>query len=435
MKNKAWIYFSTTATNFICLIFGTVSGILTARLLGPEGRGELAIISYFPTLIGTIVPLGVPQALTFFISRDRDQEAEFASAGLQLSVILGILGSVIFALVSPRTLAENNRHLAWAVTVACLFSPAMVVNPNLYAIYRGIEQYNWVNGMFILAAGGYPLLLFALYWGNKVSPLGFALASLSLQIGIAMLNAWRLGITAISYPIKWIAYRTCIIQGARFFMPMLSTLMYIMSDRAILIRTTALTDIGFYAIAFALTYPLSLAANAFVEIGFVEVAKANDEKMSLDISIRRFQMAQVVVGISVLVLLPFINPIIRFAFGSEFIPAMVATYIMVGVMCLRGLGRSLENSLRARNHIWPGTISSTVALVCLLALGAWWVPEGGLKSFTLALLISETLGLLILICFVHWYLCVPFKSLWGLRTSIFISLSQGLFKALKSRND
>ncbi len=145
-------------------------------------------------------------------------------------------------------------------------------------------------------------------------------------------------------------------------------------------------------------------------------------------------MAQVVVGLSALVLLPFINPIIRFAFGTEFIPAMAATYIMVMVMSLRGLGRSLENSLRASNYIWPGTISSIIALLCLLGLAAWWVPEGGLNTFSLALLISETVSLLTLIFFVHWYLSVPFKSLWGLRTSIFIPLCQNLFEALKSRN-
>ena len=53
----------------ICLLGGAVSGIVSARLLQPAGRGEMAVIQYFPSLIGAFFCLAIPSAVTLFISR------------------------------------------------------------------------------------------------------------------------------------------------------------------------------------------------------------------------------------------------------------------------------------------------------------------------------------------------------------------------------
>ena len=433
MENKAWIYFSTTATNLICLILGAASGILAARFLGPEGRGELAVISYFPALMGSIFPLAVPQALTFFISKDRNRQAEFATAGFKISVVLGILGSAIFALVSPRTLAENNRHLSWAVALVCLAAPAMVVNPHLYAIQRGMERFNWVNGMLILTAMGYLFLLLVLCWLNIVSPLLVALSSLLLQMIISALHVWRLGFSTIRCSIGRQTYTECLILGLKFFLPSLALTIFVISDRAILIRTATMEEIGYYSVAFSIAFPLSLVNEVFAQIGFVEIASEHYKGTSVALVVRRFQMAQMVAIVAALMVLPIINPAIRYGFGEEFLAAVPITQLMVAALSLRGLSRSLEFSLRAKNFWQPGIISGVLALVSLVGLSLMWVPAGGVKSFAFALLCAEIISLAILIFSAQRFLKANFYEFWGVRPKILIGLINSVISALKLR--
>jgi antigen flippase len=430
MKNTAWVYLSTSFTNLLCLFLGMVSGILSARLLGPQGRGELAIISYFPNLMGTFCCLAIPQALSFFISREPGRAAEIAAAGLRLATLLGLLGAVGFALAAPYSLTADNRHLARAVMLACLVAPTMVLYPFMSAIYQGMHSFSWVNGMQILVAGGYVLFILGFWWTNHVSALWFFLAAITLQILTIVLYAWRLGLKSLGSRVTWETYRACVVQGLKFFMPVVAMTLFIMSDRAILIRTTNLEEIGYYAIAFSLTYPLVVCAGSFVQIGFVEMAGTSNSLASASLMARRFHMAQAVVVGAMMILLPLAYPVIRYGFGSKFLPALPATYLMAVAMSFQALNRVLENNLRAKDLAWPGVLTSLGALPCVIILGILWTPEGGAAGFSLAYLCAQGVGSTILIFIVCRVMSVSLSDLWGLRPRILAGFARSLWQLI-----
>ncbi len=430
MKNTAWVYLSTSAANLLVLLLGMVSGIMSARLLGPEGRGELAIISYFPTLMGTFCCLAVPQGLSFFISRGPERASEIAAAGLRIAILLGLCGALGFALAAPYTLAEDNRHLARAVTLACLVAPTMVLNPFMAAIFQGMHRFSWVNGMQIVVAGGYVFFILGFWWTNFISPLGFFFASIILQILTNSIYAWRLGLTALKSRVPWKTYRDCMLQGLKFFMPVLAVTLFAMSDRAILMHTTTLEEIGYYSIAFSLAYPLVVAAGSFVQIGFVEMAGAVDALASAGLMAKRFHMSQAVLAASALILLPLAYPVIRYGFGEKFLPALPATYVMVGAMSLQALNQVLDNNFRGRDLAWPGVAASLGALACVLILGSLWTPKGGAAGFGLAFLCAQGVGFTILVFLVHRVMSIPLGDLWGLRPRILAGFVRSLWQFL-----
>ena len=55
----------TAATNVILALLGLLTGILAARLLGPQGRGELAAIQAWPSFIATVAILKFVQYKDF----------------------------------------------------------------------------------------------------------------------------------------------------------------------------------------------------------------------------------------------------------------------------------------------------------------------------------------------------------------------------------
>ena len=80
---------STFATNMVLTGLAVATGILTARLLGPSGEGELAAIQTWPFLLGTLAKLGLPEALVYFISRQPERGKQLTST----AVLIGLLSS------------------------------------------------------------------------------------------------------------------------------------------------------------------------------------------------------------------------------------------------------------------------------------------------------------------------------------------------------
>ena len=75
---------STFAGNLAIQGLGAVSGVVAARILGPEGRGELAAVYFYPGIIALLGILSVPQAVAFEVSRRPEEEERVLRAGFWL---------------------------------------------------------------------------------------------------------------------------------------------------------------------------------------------------------------------------------------------------------------------------------------------------------------------------------------------------------------
>ena len=428
MENKKWIYLSTAITNLVCLALGVFSGILSARLLGVQARGELAILSYYPSLVAASCSLAFPQALSFFLSKDLPENASFASAGVRLSLVFGLLGSLVFAFLAPYTLSDSNRYLSSEVSVVCAIAVPMVVNAYLFAIHRGYRRFDWVNGLLICSAFGYIVVILVLWWTDLLSAYSLVLGTILIQVCMAFASIVKLGSSAIKASADWAVYRKCLIYGFKFFFPMAAVLLYAISDRAILITMTTVEQIGYYSVAFSIAFPLSVVSETFAQLGFIEVAGSKSETQSVELVLRRFQIAQVVLLAAAVFVLLLSEPLIRYGFGKEFLPGLAATYVLVIAMALRGLSKTLEHGLRGMNRTSPGVISSLGALLCLCLVAALLTPSRGVEGFVIALLVAELVGLSIFIFFVLRFARVRPVQLWGLRPSLIRTVAISLLR-------
>jgi O-antigen/teichoic acid export membrane protein len=83
----------TTSANVAIAVLGMCTGLLSARLLGPEGRGELAAIQTWPTVLATFAMLGLDSAVVYWTSRDRDNGAR------HLATALAMIGMAAFVAI------------------------------------------------------------------------------------------------------------------------------------------------------------------------------------------------------------------------------------------------------------------------------------------------------------------------------------------------
>ena len=108
IKNP-WI--STIGANVAVLLMGIVTGVITARLLLPEGRGELAIVLFWPQLILGIGAFGLKEAITHRISSSQVDVRTVVASGLLVALGYVLLLCLVGYFVVPILLGEVHRNL------------------------------------------------------------------------------------------------------------------------------------------------------------------------------------------------------------------------------------------------------------------------------------------------------------------------------------
>ncbi len=138
----------TTGTDLAVSVVGMAASLVSARLLLAQGRGELAAIVTFPTLLGTLATLGLPDALVYFGARRSDR------AGRQLgtAMVLALCGSAAFAGVGwflvPVVLREQSPEVVEAARWYLLSVPVVAVGTSLIPQpLRGVGDPVWWNAV------------------------------------------------------------------------------------------------------------------------------------------------------------------------------------------------------------------------------------------------------------------------------------------------
>lgn len=384
----------------------------------PRGRGELAILLYFPTLMAAFFSLGTPQAITALVSKNPKHPEEIMTTGFRLAVAQVLLAIPLFVICAPVTLTGDNRQLAIPVQISCACGAFMILVPYFNAVAYGLKRFAWVNSVTLAGQASYVIALFILWLAGILTPLAAVLSALGSQLIQCLLHLIHITPSSLNRPLPHGAYRQLFGLGIRFAAPSLAAVVLLNADRAILIRTTTLEQIGYFAIAFAVTMPITITTEAFTQIGFVEVSSAESADASRALMLRRFQMAQLVAGASFLLACALVSPVIRFGFGKAYLSAIPAAYPLALAMSLRAMTRTLENNLRGLRYIIPGTVGAALNLTALILFSFALVPRWGAFGFCCAVLIAEAIYLICLGLYLTTQQGVRLPSLWGFRPSI-----------------
>ena len=84
----------TIAAQLLVLALNISTGVLTARLLGPSGRGVYAAMVLWPQFIALLAAGGLPYALLYYGYGAKPEELRRAiGTTLLLGVVMGVLGA------------------------------------------------------------------------------------------------------------------------------------------------------------------------------------------------------------------------------------------------------------------------------------------------------------------------------------------------------
>jgi O-antigen/teichoic acid export membrane protein len=178
----------TLVTQIFTFLLGIGTSILTARLLGPDGRGVYSLWILAFSLVLLVISVSIPQFTACFAGKQGYSAGSVFLNGIILSAIGGGLAWVVGGIVwlYPGILPQGWQ--IWYVILIAVFVPFGLLAAHTQAFLQGVDQILSLNILRILAPFvNLASLLIALVW-LKSGVAGAALAWGSGQVAVALVG-------------------------------------------------------------------------------------------------------------------------------------------------------------------------------------------------------------------------------------------------------
>ena len=373
----------TMATNM-----GT--GIITARVLEPVGRGEQAAMGMWPMFLGYAMTLGLPAALRYNLKRYPGEESELFSAALLMSTGLGIVATITGIMFIPLWLGKYSAEVIHFAQWLMLTAPVVLISATLVATLEAAGEFTIANQMGYLPPLITLAVLIVLALTHGLTPFTAALAYLLAGLPIyfwMLIRVWNF------YHPRWrglsVSYKRLTSYGLRAYgIDLLGTLSGQL-DQALVISLLAPTSMGLYVVALSLSRMLNILQSSVVTVLLPKTAaRPVEEIVALTGRAARISAALTFLAAIAVIL---VGPVmLHLLYGAKYMGAIPVFRILVIEVVVGGTLWVLAQAFMAAGR--PGTVTLLQGLGLGLSVPLMLVliPAYGVEGAGLALLGSTT---------------------------------------------
>jgi O-antigen/teichoic acid export membrane protein len=375
-----------------------VSGILVARLLGPEDRGRLALVVLVPVLVVQFVHLGIPLGVTYFVARGAD--ARRMLLRLRGSIAAqAVVGCVLTAAGFGVLAAIDSLHARAAAVAAVLALPGMLLIGYGLGALQGARHYRVFNVMRQAPAALYVLAVIGLYAAavDSVFALTIAWAASYVLVGAAAFGwAIRLPSGGDDPP----STRELARFGVRGLVGASSPLETYRLDQVMIGIFLTPVSLGLYVVGLAFTNLPQFIGQSVGMVAYPHIAATQDRNAAWR-AVKEYVLATSALCLAVCgILILLADRLIVLFFGEAFSSATNVTRVLLVAAAFASVRRVLGDT--ARGIGMPGATSlaevgAWVALVPSLAIA---IPLWGLVGVAVAMTVSYAVSLALLIALV-----------------------------------
>jgi O-antigen/teichoic acid export membrane protein len=375
-----------TAVNLAINALALVTGPLQARLLGPQGRGELALVLVV-TGFAPVVGLSLGAFLAREITRTRERGVLLGTV-VVLSAGLGAFGSVC---AYPVSRLFGHGDVQTLIFAGLLTLPVGVVGLNLHGAYWGEERWKLHSAMrlispLVIVCGYVVLALLDAFTVVTAAVTVFAASALT------MLPLWPLVRSTRSWGFDRDVARRALSFGAKVNVGGIASQGNVRVDQIFVASLISTRELGFYVVAATLATATLLVSQALNQIVVPMVATGDQRFVPRILRITLALMIIVAVTLAAAT-----TPLIHVLFGPEYDasvrPAQILCFASVFIAgkgiataALLGHGRPGETAI-----IEITTFATLVGTMLLV------VPAYGATGAAVVVMFTAAAGLGVLV--------------------------------------
>lgn len=403
----------TTLANILILVVNIMTGIITARLLGPNDKGVQAAVILWPGLLISLSAIGLPAALLYHIKKSNESVSTLLSSALALSMLAGILATGIGVIFVPLWLAKYPPGIIHVTQIYMLFIPIAVLNSIYTSVIQARGDFQTFNGFRLLQPLVTLAILFVLAATNSVTASTAAFAFLCPSIP-ALFWLWLR--TRHLYPVSFKlfprVYRKLLSYGFRSYSGDILAVAVSQLDKVIIVSLLSPASMGIYAVAFSLARMLVVFRTAVSSVILPKMIgqPISEIRVLLGRASRISTLATSCAAIFLLVLGPFL---INLFYGREYQSAITVFWILTLDSVLGGLVVLLAQIFYALGKpelmFFRYAASLAITVPSMLVLGGRF----GIVGVASAILLESIIMIILTLSAFPTILKIPIPKLWA----------------------
>lgn len=409
----------TFGANLVILFAGIATGVLAARLLLPEGRGELAAVIFWPQLVAALGLFSLSEAVTQRVSSGRLEEAQAATGGLLLALLLAsVVGAICIGLLPLMLGPERAALVPVAQLYLVLFLPLNFLSLILLAVDQGCHRFQRFNLLRMVPSAVYLIGLVGLWLSDAVTVEHVVWANLAGTALTALLRLW-LSRGLITWNVRPSQIRDLFATGLRFHGATVLITLSIQVDQLMVISLLDNVEVGYYAVALTLAATgLATVANTVHMVMFPLVSAGKDldqQARLITTSLGGTTLVVVLLAAMLAVLAPWLVPLL---FGDEFLAAVLTAQVLVIAYVPVALRHVAIRVMRGIGAARPGFVGEAIGLSLFVLLAWLLVPRFGILGVAIALLVSAVTAYVYLLRYMASRFGVGMHRLLGLDMAV-----------------
>ncbi|WP_342554644.1 oligosaccharide flippase family protein [Paenibacillus sp. FSL R7-0652] len=405
----------TSFANILIMAVTTLTSILTARMFGAEGRGELAAVLFWPSFLSGLAALGLPTSLIFNVKRNQHQLSTYIGMSFAIQVPISVIvGCISWYGVSFWLGGYSESIIVLAQWYTVLMVPLLLLMGVLAASAQGTERFIIYN-LSRLLVPCFNLIGLLILWISGTLTVERAvvtsLISTLIVLGMYMymmrthifesvgtlFRQFKAGMELFNY-------------GVRVYGVELLGTLYTQFDKIIIITLLTPRDFGLYSVVFALSRMFDVVQNAIANVIFPKVA-GKDKDQVLSLVGRAFRIS---IFLMTLIVVPsmFIGRyFIGLFYGEEFLQASTVFYLLSFECIIGGGSWILASAFNALGR--PGVIllRQICALAVTVTLFFILTPTFGLNGIGVALLAGAMVRILMSLISISLLFKLPMRRM------------------------
>jgi O-antigen/teichoic acid export membrane protein len=398
MTNKNSFFTQSVYTLFTkayLLSFSIAFSIITARLVGVEGKGVLTLLQVIPAIVITIGELGIKQSIAFLTGQKKYCLNDIQTSMMSIYYISSVL-CLLIAIIIYYFMSSFRYGISTIIFI--LLVPLLLFERYASGIFIGQKEIAKLNKVDIIRQSGLLIITLLLVAGFKKGVLGIAVAYFISQLSIVILMSYWIMKQGKIVP-KWVKPIPQIIvkKGLIYALSLLVLMLNYRIDVLMLAKFTNEASVGIYSIGVNVC---ELLKQFPLAIGFVlfshstnwrqEDHKVHIEKISL--MSRVMFLLTIFVSIVLAVASKWLVPLF---YGDAFFQSYyVILWLLPGVIAL-SLFTILQFYSAGQGVPEIALYAFTPALVANVILNCWLIPRWSYLGAAFASTISYSIGTIV----------------------------------------
>jgi len=399
-QDSASAALQTFLSKLIILAVGLLTSIITARYLGPDGRGEQAAIVLWVQFLAYMISFGLPVSLIYNLKRSPNNTSSLFSTAFLISFGLGMIAALIGVLGLPRWLEKYPPEVVQIAQWFMVGVPFTTASGVMGATLEGRGEFRFANKVRTL-----PLII-----------------TLSMLVGLVSTNNLTPSTSALAYFLPnivtffwvlshlWSIFRPSIQSLRSFSPPLLSygirsygidilVTLSVQIDQVLVVGLLTPASMGLYVVALSLSRTLGVIQQSIVMVLFPKIAARSMAEVveTVGQAVRVGLVPIMIAAVSALLIGP---NLIHLLYGANFLEIVTVFRILVVEVVLSGTVQILVQAFMALERPGIVTLTQGIGLGLTAVAMMLFVPTYGLIGAGLALLCSSAMRLIFAIaCF------------------------------------